>query len=173
MQVVTCTHGVKSSHTSLLRHMLCIILQVNCTKLKSLIEPYTNSPPQISLYNPSIVGSRITLHDLQPATKYSCVLVGAISLDVGREKLAILSDIVTFSTLLGKLPTSMSVYFTSILETGGKETGSGVDLAGIIVGATIPVILIVMGCVSMLIGYHFYRKSSGSRKKSKKYHMYV
>ena len=68
-----------------------------------MIEPYDNNPPQINLYNPSIVKSRITLHDLKPATKYSCVLVGAISLDVGREKLAILSDAITFSTLLGKL----------------------------------------------------------------------
>jgi hypothetical protein len=78
------------------------IPQVNCTTLKSLIEPYDNNPPQINLYNPSVLGSQITLHDLQPATKYSCRLVGAMSLDVGREKLAVLSEVVTFSTLLGK-----------------------------------------------------------------------
>lgn len=68
-----------------------------------MIEPYELYPPAIKLYNPSILGDDITLNDLEPATQYSCKLIGALSLDVGREKLAILSEIVTFSTLLGNL----------------------------------------------------------------------
>lgn len=70
--------------------------------MNSLIEPYKINPPRINLYNPSVLGSQITLHDLQPATRYSCRLVGALSLDVGREKLAILSEPATFNTLLGE-----------------------------------------------------------------------
>ena len=80
--------------------------------MKSLIEPYENSRPLITLYNPSISGRQTVLRDLQPATQYSCNLVGALSLDVGREQLAILSQPATFSTLMGKaLSYSLSVIF--------------------------------------------------------------
>ena len=69
--------------------------------MKSLIEPYDSSPPIITLYNPSITGRQITIRDLQPATQYSCRLVGALSLDAGKEKLAILSQPAVFATLMG------------------------------------------------------------------------
>ena len=70
--------------------------------MRSLVEPYEVEQLDIKLYNPSVLGEQITLNDLQPATQYSCKLVGALSLDIGKEKLAILSETTTFSTLLGE-----------------------------------------------------------------------
>lgn len=69
--------------------------------MKSLIEPYDSYPPVITLYNPSVTGRQITIRDLQPATQYSCRLIGALSLDAGKEKLAILSQPAVFATLMG------------------------------------------------------------------------
>ena len=78
--------------------------------IKSLVEPYQNNHPQIALYNPSISGTRITISDLKPATQYSCSLVGALSLDAGKEQLVILSQPAIFSTLMGEFYSKIIIH---------------------------------------------------------------
>lgn len=75
--------------------------QVNCTTVRSLVEPFEIFPPVVLLHNPSALGSQITLQNLDPATEYSCNLIGALSLEIGAEQLAVLSNPAVFSTLIG------------------------------------------------------------------------
>ena len=75
-----------------------------------MVEPYIKEKNGHILINPSVFKSNITILNLLSASRYTCNLVGALSLELGQEKLIILSQPVEFSTLLGTYQTMEVAY---------------------------------------------------------------
>ncbi len=79
-------------------------MQLNCTRTESKLEAYRKLHDNHIILSPNIDEPSFTAAPLESASKYSCVLIGAVSLNVGtEEKLIVLSKAVTFMTPLGEL----------------------------------------------------------------------
>ena len=77
---------------------------MNCTRVKSLVEPFIREPFDHQLLNPSLGSQKLNVTTLEPASQYNCTLIGAITLNLGAdEKLIVLSEQLSFATELGKL----------------------------------------------------------------------
>ena len=77
---------------------------MNCTRVKSILEPFLAKKYGHMLLNPSISKSSLNVTSLDPATQYDCILIGAVAVYIGEEeKLTILSNTVSFVTEFGEL----------------------------------------------------------------------
>ena len=68
----------------------------------------------------------------------------------------------------------MSVFLPNLEDGGQEKNEPEFNLTAVIVGSTVPVVVIIVACISMILGYYCYKRSKKRKgEKNKKYRLCV